>query len=481
MYWKKASTLLLLYAATAIISPAQTVTTLASFDQTNGATPRFGSLVQATNGDLYGTTQAGGANNYGTIFKITPAGLLTTLHSFNLTDGANPTAGLVQATNGDLYGTTSLGGNGMGCSASGCGTIFKITVDGALITLYNLNLTDGIGPGGLIQAANRDFYGTTTERGAGTSTNCPGGCGTIFKITPAGALTVLHNFDSTDGGEPGDLVQATNGELYGTTMIGGSGTACVYGCGTIFKITPAGALTTIHSFNGHDGSLTNAGLVQATNGDLYGTTFVGGNLCAYNQTCGTIFKITPAGVFTTLHNFSGTDGASPEDRLVQGTDGDLYGTTFYGGSNYYSGTIFRITPAGVLTTLHVFEPPTAGGDPAAGLVQDTNGDLYGTTMDGGPGKCSNPNGCGTVFKLSVGLAPFVRTLPNMGGAGSAVRILGTDLSGATSVTFNGIAAAFSVVSPTQILARVPSGATTGKVQVTTPGGTLLSNVGFVVP
>ena len=183
--------------------------------------------MQATDGDLYGTTEAGGANNEGTIFKITPAGALTMLHSFSGTDGANPTFGLVQATNGDLYGTTGLGGNGAGCSSSGCGTIFKITVDGTLTTLYNLNLTDGTGPGGLIQAANGDFYGTTTESVAGTSTDFPGGCGTIFKVTPAGVLTVLHNFDSTDGGEPGNLVQATNGDLYGTTMIGGAGTACV--------------------------------------------------------------------------------------------------------------------------------------------------------------------------------------------------------------------------------------------------------------
>jgi len=327
-----------------------------------------------------------------------------------------------------------------------------------------LNSTDGNGPAGLIQAANGDFFGMTET-------------GTIFKIAPAGALTVLHNFDSTNGGEPGNLVQAINGDLYGTTTTGGAGTACLNGCGTIFKITLAGALTTIHNFNGQDGSLAN-GLVQAANGDLYGTTYAGGNLCAQDQTCGTIFKITLAGVFTTLYNFSGTDGAFPEDSLVQGTDGYLYGTTYEGGSEYSSGTIFRITPAGALTTLHRFEPTEAGGFPAAGLTQDTNGDFYGTTMDGVSGECQN--GCGTVFGLSVGIAPFVKTLPTVGVAGSVVRILGTDLSGATSVTFNGIAAAFGVISPSQILALVPAGATTGKVQVITPSGTLLSNVGFVV-
>jgi len=147
MCWKKACILLLFFAVTAIVSPAQTVTTLAAFEQTNGATPRFGSVVQATNGDLYGTTEAGGSNNYGTIFEITPAGVLTTLHSFNLTDGANPTAALVQATNGDLYGTASLGGTGTACGRTGCGTIFKITVAGALTTLYNFDMTDGTAPG----------------------------------------------------------------------------------------------------------------------------------------------------------------------------------------------------------------------------------------------------------------------------------------------------------------------------------------------
>jgi uncharacterized repeat protein (TIGR03803 family) len=220
-------------------------------------------------------------------------------------------------------------------------------------------------------------------------------------------------------------------------------------------------------------------LVQATNGDLYGTTTEGGANCANNRQCGTVFKITLDGAFTTLHSFKGRpDGATPNGGLIQATDGNLYGTTSNGGDNGF-GSIFKITPHGDLTILYSFCAQTAncpqGRSPAAGLMQDTNGNFYGTTQ------YSGAYHQGTVYEFSMGLGPFVKTLPAIGAVGSGVRILGTGLTGATSVTFNGIAAMFAVVSPSQIVARVPAGATTGKIQVTTPSGTLVSNVAFLVP
>jgi uncharacterized repeat protein (TIGR03803 family) len=466
---------------------AQTFTTLHSFDSSDGAAILAG-LVQATDGNLYGTAYEGGANcapdGCGTIFKITPSGTLTTLHSFcsqsNCTDGEYPEAGLIQATNGNFYGTTYQGGTN--CAPDGCGTIFKITPSGTLTTLYNFCSQSGCSDGyypeaGLIQASNGDFYGTTTSGGAG-------GAGTVFKITPGGQLTTLHSFCSqsncTDGEYPETgLVQATNGNLFGTTYGGGGAN----GRGTIFKITPSGTLTTLYSFCSQsgcpDGGSPQAGLTQATNGNFYGTTFAGGA-----HDLGTVFKITLSGNLTTLHSFCSVgypdcaDGDLPRfGALVQATNGDLYGTAPSGGAQIYYGTIFKITPGGTLTTLYSFCPQSGcpdGDDPRGTLVQDTNGNLYGTTFAGGA------NGFGTVFSLSVGLGPFVETQTTSGKIGAAVKILGTNLTGATSVTFNGTTATFHVVSSSEITTAVPTGATTGKVKVFTHHGTLTSNVSFRV-
>jgi uncharacterized repeat protein (TIGR03803 family) len=420
---------------------------------------------------LYGTTSGGGAESAGTVFKITPSGTLTTVYSFcarsGCSDGEFPYTGLVQATNGSLYGTTTGGG------ANGDGTVFKITPSGVLTTLHSFDGTDGYLPcTALVQATNGNLYGTTVQGGAN-------GAGTVFKITPSGTLTTLYSFCSqsgcTDGKSPfSSLVQATNGNLYGTTFEGGAD--CVPdGCGTIFKITPSGTLTTLHRFDFTDGVDPEAGLVEATNGNLYGTTADGGATDS-----GTVFKITPSGTLTTLYSFCSqsncADGYDAAD-LVQATDGNFYGTTELGGAHCVPdggcGTIFKITPGGVLTTLHSFDG-TDGGNPEFGLTQDTNGKFYGTTQDDG-----SDNG-GTIYSLSVGLGPFVETQTSSGKVGAAVKILGTDLTGATSVTFNGTAATFTIVSKSEITTTVPTGATTGPVKVVTPGGTLTSNVNFRV-
>jgi uncharacterized repeat protein (TIGR03803 family) len=449
----------LLWIATAIASPAQTFTTLVNFSGTNGVNPYFESLVQGIDGNLYGTTAYGGANGDGTVFKVTPTGTLTTLHSFAgyPTDGEAPYAGLLQATNGNFYGTTTGGG------AKGFGSVFEITPGGVLTTLHSFDYTDGDFPiGALLEATNGTLYGTTYGGGAT-------GNGTVFKITPAGVLTTLYSFcpqaGCTDGQVPyGALVQATNGNFYGTTAEGGANDH-----GTIFKITPAGVLTTLHSFDLTDGESPTAGLVQATNGNFYGTTS-GGGANGY----GTVFEITPGGTLTTLHSFDSTDGAFPYGGLAQATNKNFYGTTGGGGSGADDfGTVFEIAPAGGLTTLHSFDS-TDGDAPHGGLVQATNGTFYGTTLEGGA------NNDGTIFSVAVGLGPFVETLPTFGKVGAAIKILGTNLTGATSVRFKGTAATFKVVRSTEITATVPVGATTGAVTVTTPSGTLTSNVPFHV-
>jgi len=410
--------------ATTIASPAQTFTTLYMFCPQSGCTDGWSpsGLVQGTDGNIYGATWFGGASSAcgtdgcGTLFKITTGGTLTTLHSFDGTDGAVP-GGAVQATNGIFYGTTTAGGASSACGANGCGTIFKITTDGALTTLHDFDFADGSHPNAVMQATDGNFYGTAWTGGASTACGSYG-CGTVFKITAGGTLTTLHSFDVTDGSGPlSGLVQGTNGNLYGTTRTPPHGEGGGYGYGTVFEITPSGTLTTLHSFDATDGAYPYAGLVQATDGNLYGTTGNGGanNIC--NSGCGTVFKITPAGAFTTLYSFCSqpncADGASPY-ALVQGTDGNFYGATAGGGNisdcnSQGCGTIFKITAGGTLTTLHSFDG--TDGDGPFDVVQATNGNFYGATNGGANNNCpQNPTtgatGCGTVFSLSVGLSAF---------------------------------------------------------------------------
>jgi uncharacterized repeat protein (TIGR03803 family) len=485
----------LLWATTAVALPAQTTTvaphapsftTLHRFDNTDGYYPTA-ALVQANDGDFYGTTLQGGGGS-GTVFKITPSGRLTTLHSFDRTDGDYPLAVLVQATDGNFYGTTGSGG----CSLCFDGSIFEITPSGTLTTLYAFDGMDGDYPGaGLVHSADGNFYGTTEEGG---TLLCGGtGCGTVFTITPGGILTTLYAFDGMDGDYPdSELVQATDGSFYGTTAGGGAN-----GHGTVFKITTSGKLTTLHSFDLADGGNPHAGLVQGTDGDFYGTTMSGGGSRATCQArfltgCGTVFKITPSGKLTTLHSFDGADGTYP-GGLVQASDGNFYGTTAEGGAStnynfnecgYGCGTVFKVTPSGTLMTIYSFcskkqNDTCLDGNAPSVLIQDTSGTFYGTTIGGGANS-SNACvfGCGTVFSLSVGLGPFVQTNPTSGAVGAAVNILGTKLAGATSVTFNGTAASFTVKSKSEITTTVPAGATTGKVRVTFPRGTRSSNVPF---
>ncbi len=373
----------LLLAMAAVALPAQTLTTLYSFHGGDGSNPYAG-LMQANNGNLYGTTSAGGANGDGTVFEITTGGTLTTIHNFNHlnpTDGAQPYSGLMQARDGNLYGTATRGGS------HNVGIVYRISTSGTMKTLHDLDYQpDGALPyAGLVQASNGSFYGTSPVGG--------GSEGTVFELTSFGQYTPIYTF-GTNGASPiAGLVQASNGNFYGVASTGG-----FYSCGTLFEMTPIGTFTLLHTFTGHDGCYPQATLVEGTDGNFYGVASAGGAGNGFNA--GTFFNITPSGTFTLLHVFDRTDGTAPTGALIQASDGNFYGTTQYGGANN-QGTIFKVTPSGTVTTLYSFCPQTHcndGANPYAGLILGSDGVFYGTTFNGGGNR-------GTVFSLSVGLEP----------------------------------------------------------------------------
>jgi uncharacterized repeat protein (TIGR03803 family) len=445
--WRGTCGVFLLCVATVIPSPAQTFTTLFSFDGANEIYPA--SLIQGADGKLWGTTYGNGQPNCGTAFTLTRAGVLRVVATFNCADGYEA-SGLTLNTNGSFYGTTFFGG------LNNAGTAFQLKPGGTLTELVSFDDTDGAGPvGSLTRGIDGSFYGTTYGGGSDN------GWGTVFKITSKGILTTLYDFDFTHGAQPyAGLVQGIGGEFYGTTYSGGA-----YGTGAVFKITPDGTLTVIHSFGefNTDGDFPSTCLVEASNGSFYGTTPDGG---LYNN--GTAFNVTAGGTFTNLYDFSESDGR-PTTALVRANDGNFYGMTAGGGANG-DGAIFKMTATGKVDILHSFDG-TDGAVPIT-LVEATDGAFYGLTALGG---ASNE---GTAFRLNVGLGPFVETLPTVGMVGTKVTILGTNLSDATSVSFNGTSAKFTVVSSSEITTTVPTGATTGKVNVITPRRKLSSNLAF---
>jgi uncharacterized repeat protein (TIGR03803 family) len=484
---KTACVVFALCAVTAIPSPAQEseFKSLFSFDGTctspkAGANPGFGNLVQGKDGKLYGTTEVC-SGSQGTVFKFaTTASKPTTLYVFCTPQGdplclygAKPYGGLTQASNGIFYGTTYYGGGG-----GNNGTIFKITSAGKLNSVYDfLGTPDGSGPHAApMIGKDGNLYGTTSIGGANN-------LGTVYEMTTTGDDEVSVSFTGANGEIPySTLVQGTNGNIYGTTSQSTSGN------GTVFAILPKTGFAKLYTFQGATkGGNPYGGLIQGSDGNFYGTTSLGGG---HTLSGGTVFSMTPAGKVTTIYAFCAkpncTDGRNPSATLVQGNDGNLYGTTFNGGANSNSdclsnsgcGTVFQITTTGKLTTLYNFcgLPNCADGNqPEGGLVQATNGTFYGTTYAGGTGSV------GTVFSLSVqGMKPFVKILPTWGAAGATATILGDNLTDATKVTFNGVPAAFTVVSSTEIQVIVPTGATTGTVTVDTPAGTLKSNALFQV-
>lgn len=334
------------------LSPTHVETILYNFQGKMAGDGSFpvGGLVQDSAGNLYGTTSAGGTYDYGTVFKLTPAGDETVLHSFaGPPDGAVPRGELLLDSAGNLYGTTTEGGTGCSPNYSGppgCGIVFKVSAAGVETVLHRFkNSPDGAFPtAGLIKDAKGNLYGTTMGGGNLVSGSA---LGTVFRVTPGGTETVLYRFKGyqSDGGNPiSTLVWDASGNLYGTVSEGGP-----KGWGTIFKLSPLGKETTLYSFPGNstDGRSPEAGLVRDNAGNLYGTTLLGGRMAqCINEGCGIAFKISATGAETVLHRFSETakDGCSPTAALIRGPAGNLYGGTYNCGGPSFSGSLFKIVP-----------------------------------------------------------------------------------------------------------------------------------------
>jgi uncharacterized repeat protein (TIGR03803 family) len=474
------ATFLISLLGAAPITRAQTVSVVYNF----GSVPYdpnqgfySGIITQGQDGNLYSGASGGGAYGYAATFNVTPTGILTPLYSFaDNGDGAYPYGGLTLGTDGLFYGTTYGGG----FANPKYGTVFKMTSSGGLTTLYTF--TDG-SDGALpiappVEGIDGNFYGTTCNACNGPIAT---GFGTIYKITPTGTFTVLHQFTGTDGYELNDpLVLATDGNFYGTTTYGGPN-----GNGNVFRITPSGSLTILYNLDNSqgDGEYPIGRLVQGNDGNFYGTTVDGGP-----SGYGVVFKITPAGNFTVLYNMNGTtDGSAPYAGLVQAADGNFYGANANGGAPSTNcpngcGTIFKITPGGVFSVLYNFDL-TTGQLPYSTLFQHTNGLIYGMTQSGGTGDAGpycSAGICGVVYGLNIGAVPFVTFVVSAAKVGGTAEILGQGFTGTAGVSFNGTAASFTVVSDTYITATVPIGATTGPVRVITPAGPMSSNVPFRV-
>lgn len=392
------------YASTAF-------TTLISFNGTNGANPVAG-LVQGADGNFYGTAPNGGPNSNGTVFAIAPDGsFFTNFYNFTGgTNGAGPVGGLIIGTDGNFYGTTSAGGT------SNCGTVFQITPQGAFNQLARFSGTNGSNSiVALVQAPDGSFYGGTKYGGPYPVTTFQGlGYGTIFRVTTNGALTTPVLFAGTNGANPTAMVLGNDGNFYGVTTWGGNTSQVRWGVGTIFRLSPDGTFTNLYVFSGgNDGGFPQAPLVLGNNGIFYGSTQAGGT-----NSIGSLFNMTSGGQFQSLLSFPASSvGSYPYAAMIQGSDGNFYGTTYIGGDASQHGTIFKITPAGGLTQLIQFSGTNgfnAGANPQSPLVQGIDGNFYGTTINGGT------YNKGTVFRLSLPLAPVIKSIAK---AGSTVTLV----------------------------------------------------------
>jgi len=444
---------------------AQTFSVLYNFGSkaADGSSPEYsGVLAQGRDGNLYGTTPAGGASSNGAVFKITPAGTETVIYSFDQTHGSDPLGGLTLGTDGNLYGTAYASGT------SCCGTVFKITPAGALAVLYNFT---GGADGGYpyappVQGTDGNWYGTTNAGGTGS--------GTVYKLTPTGTLTTIYQFDNTHGNSPrAPLVLGADGNFYGTTLYGGAN-----GDGEVFKITPSGSLTVLFSFDDTHGRFPTSPVIQGIDGNFYGTTQSGGT-----GESGVIFKMTSTGTVTVLHNVDGiNDGNLPYAGLVQASDGNFYGVDGNGGASGSSGTFFKITTKGAFSVVHDFDV-THGSTPQVAPLQHTNGILYGDTSSGGTGNVSpcTTGACGVFYSENGTYPAFIKLLPYSGKVGSKIGILGQGFSTSSVVKFNGVTATVASRTGTTYLGvTVPAGASDGLVTVTTGATTLTSLRKFVV-
>jgi uncharacterized repeat protein (TIGR03803 family) len=443
------------------LAGAQTVSTVYNFvgGTKSGANPWYVTLVQGSNGALYGTTYNGGSKGLGTAFSITTSGTFTLLHSFagGATDGANPSGGLTLGTNGDFYGTTQQGGT------ESEGVVFQMTPSGTITILHSFNSAlDGSFPWGPpIMASNGDLYGTTAG-GVGDD-------GIVYQVTTSGTYTTILKLTSTYGSSPvASPVQGVDGYLYIPVSDGGADF-----CGTVLQMTTAGVVNDTFNFPcGVGGAYPIGPLVQNANGDFYSTTQDGGT---YGQ--GTVYQLTTGLVETPLYSFgaNSTAGEYPAAGLLLANDGNYYGATAEGGT-WDDGTLFNINTSGTYDQLYSFNNSAnlMQMSPLSPPVQYTNGELYGVSQFGGT------DNLGIVYSLNMGLPAFVNLPLFSGKEGSSVLILGNKLTGASQVTFDGSPATFKVNSATQMTATVPTGATSGYIDVTTPSGKVKSRKSFQV-
>ena len=433
------------------LAQSQTYTDLHDFNPSAGDPHTFieSKLAQGRDGNFYTESNGGGASGNGTVFKVSPSGTTTVIHSFDGTDGANAIGGMTLGTDGNLYGDTWSGGS------FGNGITFKITPAGTETALHNFaDNGDGANPANVLVRNSTLFYGTTNNASAET----------IYQVTSGGVLKTLHTFSNADGQAGGQLLLGSDGNIYGGMNQGGT-----FGFGTAFKMTPKGVLTVLHNFNITDGDQAAPGMVEITPGKFYGTTELGGSTGD-----GVVYSLTSSGTFSVLHSLSSsTDGHQVLDPTLA-TDGNVYGLTVSGGSAN-CGTIFKVTAVGAFSVVYPFDN-THGCNPSGGyLTQGTDGKLYGIANAGGA------NGNGVFFSLDVGLSPFVNLMTTSGKEGSKVEILGQGFSSSSVVKFGGVAATtISRTGSTYILATVPAGALTGPVTVTTGATTLTSPQTFKV-
>jgi uncharacterized repeat protein (TIGR03803 family) len=461
------------------LAPTGTVTIIHSLISSDGTNP-VGGITLGTDGNFYGNGFSGGSSGDGTAFKVTPSGTLTVLHNFtNTGDGGNPVNALVLGTNGSFYGTTD--------ASPGPATIYQVTPAGTFSTIHTLTTAEGFQGGQLSVGSDGNLYGAMNFGGLN-------GFGTNFKVTPGGVLTVLHNFDNTDGAEPAfGSAQAANGKFYGGASLGGSANA-----GVIYSLTTSGTFTPLYNVNGGtDGSEVIGQLLLASDGNFYSTTTSGGS-----SGCGTIFKVTPAGAYSVVHNFDSTHGCNSSEQVIQGTNGLLYGLVTGGGAHgngvFYSLNLGLHAFAGLVTTT-AFEGGKIGilgqgfsaasvvkfdGVPAITIAVTGSTFILATVPTGAlTGAVTVTSGSTTLtstqrFRVKPTVTSFT---PPSGPVGTSVMITGTGLMQTTKVTFGGVAATtFTVNSDTQVTATVPTGAVTGKITITTPGGAATSTGTFTV-
>ncbi len=452
-----------------VAATAQTYTPLFTYPGTDNNTSGItwpSVLSQGQDGNLYSTIQTNGAYNAGSVYKITTAGGYTLLYSFCAELGHCLTTGAYPTGGVTLGFDGNLWGTTEGGGKDGAGTAFKMSPTGAWTKMYEFtNGTDDSAPTyTLVQGQDGNMYGVSEEQYNGQY-------GSFFKLSTKGKITA-HPFNYTDGATPNLPVQGTDGNFYGTTQLGGDPTCK---CGVVYMATAGGKISVLHAFKGYptDGYRPIGILVQGNDGAFYGTTYQGGS---NNE--GTVFKITSSGTYTLLHSFvfqaPSYDGRLPISGLTVGTDGNLYGTTGNGGTKNY-GALYEITPSGTETVLYNFCAVACanGFSPTTPMVLHTDGKFYGNTA-------GNSLGGSVFYSLDVGLKPFVKLVTWMGKDGATAEFLGQGFTGTTGVSFNGVAAKFNNVSDTYMTATVPAGALTGPVTVTTFTGTLTGDRSFLV-